>query len=136
MWMRAAMLVAFGIPAVMALGGLGMAGAFLVSEALALAILLGFFRHHVPALSFRALAAAMLRPAVAVGLMAAVVTLVARVPSESAILLLTLEGAAGVLTYGVVLLTLWILQGRPDGLERMAVTRLPAPRRLRVRLSG
>jgi O-antigen/teichoic acid export membrane protein len=123
-WIKAALLLALGIPATVSAGPVGMACAFFVTQAVAFAFNLFRLSRHVPQFSFGSFARALQRPAASVLVMFGVTSLVAASGVGSAILSLLGQVAAGVLSYFLATYLIWRAQGQPDGLERMVLQRV------------
>lgn len=129
MWIRALLLLVPGVPAVMWLGAEGMAAAFVGSGAISFGIMLLFYRHLQPEMTFGLMLHAVIRPGIAVTVMVMAVAAMRTAALEPPMLQLAAEVMAGAATYTAVLMLAWMAMGRPDGLERIVVNRLP-------RLSG
>jgi len=122
-------IIAIAITLVGAYGANGMAYAMVINAVITLPVSFIIFMRltGVPAIT---LFAAAWRPAIACAAMAFVVSLAfpeSRAPiglPQEALLILLKCIATGALTYGAVILALWYLAGRPDGVERIALAQL------------
>jgi O-antigen/teichoic acid export membrane protein len=133
-WLLALSVVATGLAGAIWMGAVGVAWAYLVSEALALAVMIWLIKRALPRVAKRLFTLTMLRPAAATLVMAAAVWTAALASGLDGLMGLMLQVGVGVVVYVGAVLALWVLSGQPNGLERRVFDRLS--RMSRARVSG
>ena len=98
-------------------GAFEIANLYLAVVTLGLIALVMLLLRELKGLRFRDIAASIIRPLIAVSIMALCVVLVARVPGLDGWWLLIAKILVGAATYSVSILTLWLMSGRPSGAE-------------------
>ena len=116
------------VPLTIKYGGMGAASAYLVVTVVMIPISLGMTLHLLKITVWQFMAC-IWRPLVSAGAMYAVVHwCIAREPESSNTLQLALEAAQavslGAIVYVGAVLSFWVLSGKPDGAERMALERV------------
>ena len=117
-WTQALTLIIGGIPAAMAFGAVGMAGALLLANLVTFCATVLLFLRSIQAFRLRLMVSALFRPMSATALMAVSVMGVWSIPGLPDMASLGIEVALGASTYCVAICVLWMLAGRPDGIER------------------
>lgn len=123
-WTRAVLGIGLGIPLVLRSGPIGLAYAILAAELVGAIVTLLMVRSVNISFRLRALFIECLRPVGAVLVMWTVLGALGSVLPLSALIVLFLKVFVGASAYLLVLLLLWVLQGRPAGLESMVLTKV------------
>jgi O-antigen/teichoic acid export membrane protein len=98
-------------------GALEIANLYLAVVTLGLIALVMLLLRELKGLRFRDIVASIIRPLIAVSIMALCVLLVARLPGLDGWWLLIAKILVGAATYSVSILTLWLMSGRRSGAE-------------------
>jgi O-antigen/teichoic acid export membrane protein len=108
-------------------GAIGIAYAYLANNALVSAPLLYFATLRALQLPLRRLVALLWRPAIATGAMYAAVRAATESVTAPSLLALLAVIVTGALTYGAVIVALWLIAGRPVGPEKVTVDQFMVP---------
>lgn len=120
-WLRAILMLAIGIPASMEWGAIGMAGAILAAGIVAYLYTLISTCRIIPEVTMGGTLATAVRPLLAAAMMLAAVLAWDYSGLTNVFVILALKLVTGGIVYVGTGLALWLVAGRPDGLENLLV---------------